>query len=327
MWTTATLWISDDGSLIRGSWCSSNCECDLWPIRVYKSLLKTAVCNPCRNWLPGSPWAKKCLGRAPSPRGKELTSCSAFYSRCCPGVGYGWVAPFLSFISPVCSALHSCLTLCDPMDCSPPGSSVHGSPQAGILEWVAISSSRGSSWCRGQTQVSCISCIGRQILYPFHFIIHVKVLCGLTVICDPLLLLSPPQAPGLSNYPINLHLCHGLKGAFAWEMLSSLPLRQIKTLLWIEALQGQLLCLVTLRTHWPIQQGLGENGYWKGLEMLLVQTEISYKCKIHPWFWRSSRKKKSCKIDHYFILILCWNDHILNMLFWKNSNTSHVISL
>ena len=37
----------------------------------------------------------------------------------------------------------SCLTLCDPMDCSPPGSSVCGLPQARILEWVAISSSRG----------------------------------------------------------------------------------------------------------------------------------------------------------------------------------------
>ena len=39
----------------------------------------------------------------------------------------------------------SCLTLCDPMDCSPPGSSVHGFLQARILEWVAISFSRGSS--------------------------------------------------------------------------------------------------------------------------------------------------------------------------------------
>ena len=38
-----------------------------------------------------------------------------------------------------------CLTLCDPMDCSPPGSSVHGILQAGILEWVAISSSRRPS--------------------------------------------------------------------------------------------------------------------------------------------------------------------------------------
>ena len=39
----------------------------------------------------------------------------------------------------------SCLTLCDPMDCSPPGSSVHGILQARTLEWVAISSARGSS--------------------------------------------------------------------------------------------------------------------------------------------------------------------------------------
>ena len=37
------------------------------------------------------------------------------------------------------------LTLCDPMDCNPPGSSVHGIPQARILEWVAIAFSRGSS--------------------------------------------------------------------------------------------------------------------------------------------------------------------------------------
>ena len=43
------------------------------------------------------------------------------------------------------SAAQSCPTLCDPMDCSPPGSSFHGVLQASILEWVAISSSRGSS--------------------------------------------------------------------------------------------------------------------------------------------------------------------------------------
>ena len=49
-----------------------------------------------------------------------------------------------------------CLTLCDPMDCSPPGSSVHGILQARILEWIAISFSRGSSQLRDQTQVSCI---------------------------------------------------------------------------------------------------------------------------------------------------------------------------
>ena len=56
-------------------------------------------------------------------------------------------------------------TLCDPMDCSPPGSSVHGILQAIILEWVAISSPRGFCQPRDKTQVSCGSCIGRQVLY------------------------------------------------------------------------------------------------------------------------------------------------------------------
>ena len=52
------------------------------------------------------------------------------------------------------------------MDDSPPGSSVHGISQARILEWVAISFSRGSSPPRVQTCGSCISCFGRQDYFP-----------------------------------------------------------------------------------------------------------------------------------------------------------------
>ena len=63
------------------------------------------------------------------------------------------------------TSAQSCPTVCDPMDCSLPGFSVHGVFQARILEWVAISSSRGSSWLRDQTCISYVSCIGRQILY------------------------------------------------------------------------------------------------------------------------------------------------------------------
>ena len=55
-----------------------------------------------------------------------------------------------------------CPIPCDPIDCSPPGYSVHGIFQARILELVAISSSRGSSWPRNGTCVSCIFCIGRS---------------------------------------------------------------------------------------------------------------------------------------------------------------------
>ena len=56
-----------------------------------------------------------------------------------------------------------CPTLCDPMDCSLPGSSVPGIFQARILEWVAISYSQESSWPRDPTRISCI---GRWISYP-----------------------------------------------------------------------------------------------------------------------------------------------------------------
>ena len=68
--------------------------------------------------------------------------------------------------------LHACVLshfshvrLCDGVDCSPPGSTVHGILQARILEQVAMSSSRGSSLPRDRTQVSYVSCIVRQVLY------------------------------------------------------------------------------------------------------------------------------------------------------------------
>ena len=72
------------------------------------------------------------------------------------------------------------MTLWDPMDCSPQGSSVRGISQARILEWVAISSSKGSFWIRDQTLVSCI---GKWILYhwatweapPLHVLLKLNV--------------------------------------------------------------------------------------------------------------------------------------------------------
>ena len=62
----------------------------------------------------------------------------------------------------VCSVTKLCLIYCNPMDCSLPGSSVHGIFQARILEWVAISFSRESSWSKDWT---CIFCFGSWILH------------------------------------------------------------------------------------------------------------------------------------------------------------------
>ena len=63
-------------------------------------------------------------------------------------------------------------TLCSPMDCSPPGSSVHGISQVRILEQVAMSFSRASSLHRDGTCVSYVSCIGRCVLYHQH---HLRI--------------------------------------------------------------------------------------------------------------------------------------------------------
>ena len=69
-------------------------------------------------------------------------------------------SPHLFYIAFACMGaklLQSCLTLCDTMDCSPPGSSIHEISQARTLEWVAIPFSRGSSRPRDGTYVSCIA--------------------------------------------------------------------------------------------------------------------------------------------------------------------------
>ena len=83
--------------------------------------------------------------------------------------GYGEKKPF--YIVEQVGKLHrfSCIWLCDPIDCSPPGSSVQGTLQTRILEWVVMPSSMGSSQPRDQTQVSCISCIASSSLPLSHW--------------------------------------------------------------------------------------------------------------------------------------------------------------
>ena len=96
-------------------------------------------------------WAAIPFSRGSSrPRDQTQTSCTA------GRLFTVWVTREACVL---CLVTQSCLTLHDPMDCSPPGSSVHGILQSRILEWIAISLSRGYSWPRDPTQVSCI--IGR----------------------------------------------------------------------------------------------------------------------------------------------------------------------
>ena len=96
--------------------------------------------------------------------------------------------------------LQSCPTLCDPMDYSPPGSSVHGILQSRILEWVATPSCRGSSWPRDWTRISCVSSIAGRFFTtkppgkPHHRA------CGI-LIHQPGM--EPPVAPALGAQSLN----------------------------------------------------------------------------------------------------------------------------
>ena len=85
------------------------------------------------------------------------------------GIGWLWSLNMRTHIKPLgaelCSVAQSCLMLCDPINCSLPCSSIHGMLQAGILERIAISYSRGSTWPRDWTCVSCISWFGKWIFY------------------------------------------------------------------------------------------------------------------------------------------------------------------
>ena len=96
------------------------------------------------------PWTEK-PGRLESMGSHKvghdwMTSLSLFFFKL--NIVYTWV---LSEVAQLC------LTLCNPMHCSLPASSLHGILQVRILEWVAISFSRGSSWPRDLTRVSCIA--------------------------------------------------------------------------------------------------------------------------------------------------------------------------
>ena len=78
---------------------------------------------------------------------------------------YTYMYMYMYMLCGCSKLLQSRLTLCDPIDHSPPGSSVRWISQARILECVAMPSLKGSSWPRDWTCISYISCIGRWVLY------------------------------------------------------------------------------------------------------------------------------------------------------------------
>ena len=110
-----------------------------WFLPSHKSSVVLEICLQCS--------ARGCEAtQGTSTPGLSVSVCT-WGARGCEAT-QGTSTPGLSVSVCACSVAQSCLTLCDPKDCNLPGSSVHGMFQARMLEWVAVSSSRGSSRSR-----------------------------------------------------------------------------------------------------------------------------------------------------------------------------------
>ena len=127
--------------------------------------------------------------------------------------------------------IQSCLTLCDPKDCNPTGSSVHVILQARILEWVAMPFSRGSSQPRDQTQVYCIAGIF------FIKCVHAKSLESFLTLCNPM----DHSPPGSS--------VHGILQARILEWVAipfSRESFQPRNQIWVSCIAGRFFFFFTI---------------------------------------------------------------------------------
>ena len=113
-------------------------------------------------------WTWFCLWKSP-----KWASSARSAGMCMSRVSVCTCFIYPSYMYFLCACMHakllqSCLTLCNFMDCSPPDSSVHGILQPRILEGVAILFSRGSSWPRDQTCISCLLATWEAHLFLIH---------------------------------------------------------------------------------------------------------------------------------------------------------------
>ena len=161
-------------------------------------------------------------------------------------------------------SLHSCLTLCDPMDCSLPGSSVHEILQTRILEWVAMPSSRVSSQPKDQTCISWGSYIAGGFLTlessGTHMIINQLLLSRFKLcltLCDPTD--SSPSGsavPGILQARTLEWVAISFSSAWKWKVkVKSHSRVQLLGTPWTAAYQA------------PLSMGFSSQEYWSGLPL------------------------------------------------------------
>ena len=177
---------------------------------------------------------------------------------------------------------HSCLTLCDPIGCSPPGSSVHGILHARTLEWVENPFSRGSSWPRDWTWVSHITdrfftiWVTRETSYPLYLYSNhwwnrtnpgvaaaaaaAKSLQLCPTLCDPIDGSPPGSAvPGILQARTLEWVAISFSNAWKWKgKVKSLSYVRLFVTPWTVAHQA------------PPSMGFSGQEYWSGLPLCVA---------------------------------------------------------
>ena len=152
---------------------------------------------------------------------------------------------------------------CDPLDCSLPGSSVHGILQERILDWVVMPSPRGSSWPRDWTQVSCIAgsllnnWTNREAASMYYAAAKSRQLCP--TLCNPIDG-SPPGSPvpGILQARTLEWVAISFSNAWKWKVkVKSLSRVRLLATPWTAAYQA------------PPSMGFSRQEYWSGVPFLL----------------------------------------------------------
>ena len=176
--------------------------------------------------------------------------------------------PNFRVLRPLCA--RSCPTLCDPTDRSPPGSSVHGVPQGRILEWVAISFSKGSSQPRDRTCASC---------------------CLLHWQADSLPLGIPPSNSRALTQPCRASALAGVSRArqrqaqapeLLWllEFRERKPRRQARS--YIKTFPTPLGCILWFKTRSTHSPAPPHALHWVNIRMLEIKKVIKIRRGVNP---------------------------------------------
>ena len=277
-------------------------------------------------------------GDLPNP-GIELTSpvspalAARFFTIEPPGkpLDYGCVC--------VCLVPQSCSTLCDPKDCNPPGSAVHGIPQAGILEYVVISFSRGSFWPMDRTQVFCtadrfFNCLSHQgspglwiLLFKSVVAAAAKSLQSCPTLCDPRECSLPGSPiPGILQARTQEWVAISFSNAWKWKVKVKLLSR-----VWLLATPW------TAAHQAPLSMGFSRQQYWSGVPLpspfksVTIAIFHSYQLHVSVTQWKEKWLWSQSDLCFVFLLLPFYNcvtlENYLNSLshsFFQLLNTDEL---